>query len=117
MDCNLPLGKLIVVTGVSGTENPRWSNQTLYPAFAPSPHRSLDEPLPYHRIEGLEYIDKVVDNRPKPHRAGPRAPIPATYIKVFDEIRKLFAKTVEPKYAAINPAVFLQRQRWALPRL
>ncbi|NPA45712.1 MAG: excinuclease ABC subunit UvrA [Chlorobi bacterium] len=105
VDLHLPLGKLIVVTGVSGSGKSTLVNKTLYPALRRHLHRSLDEPLPYHRIEGLEYIDKVVDIDQSPIGRTPRSN-PATYIKVFDEIRKLFAKTVEAKIRGYKPGRF-----------
>ena len=105
VDLHLPLGKLIVVTGVSGSGKSTLINKTLYPALRRQLHRSLDTPLPFRNIKGLEHIDKVVDIDQSPIGRTPRSN-PATYIKVFDPIRKLFAQTVEAKIRGYKPGRF-----------
>ena len=105
VDLRLPLGKLIVVTGVSGSGKSSLITETLYPALRRRLHRSLDEALPYDRIEGLEHIDKVIEIDQSPIGRTPRSN-PATYIKVFDDIRKLFAQTVEAKIRGYKPGRF-----------
>jgi len=105
IDLHLPLGKLILITGVSGSGKSTLITDTLYPALRRRLHRSLDEVLPYDRIEGLEHIDKVIEIDQSPIGRTPRSN-PATYIKVFDDIRKLFAQTVEAKIRGYKPGRF-----------
>ena len=81
-----PLGKLIVVTGVSGSGKSTLINETLYPILAKHFYRSLQAPLPYDSIEGLKYIDKVVNVDQSPIGRTPRSN-PATYTGVFSDIR------------------------------
>jgi len=101
----LPLGKLIVVTGVSGSGKSTLINETLYPALRRVLHGSLDDPLPYDTLEGIEHIDKVIDIDQSPIGRTPRSN-PATYIGVFADIRKLFAETVEAKIRGYKPGRF-----------
>ncbi len=105
VDVEIPLGTLTLVTGVSGSGKSTLINETLYPALRQTLHRSLDKPLPYKRIEGIEHIDKVIDIDQSPIGRTPRSN-PATYIKVFDDIRKLFAQTVEAKIRGYKPGRF-----------
>ncbi|NPA43459.1 MAG: excinuclease ABC subunit UvrA [Chlorobi bacterium] len=101
----IPLGKFIVVTGVSGSGKSTLINETLYPALRRILHGSLDDPLPFDRLEGVEHIDKVIDIDQSPIGRTPRSN-PATYIGVFDDIRRLFAQTVEAKIRGYKPGRF-----------
>ena len=96
VDVEFPLGRLICVTGVSGSGKSTLINDTLQPALSQHFYRSLQEPLPYDSIEGLEYIDKVVNVDQSPLGRTPRSN-PATYTGVFDHIRELFAMTKDAK--------------------
>lgn len=91
-----PLGKLICVTGVSGSGKSTLINDTLYPILNHHFFRALKDPLKYDKIEGLQNIDKVIGINQSPIGRTPRSN-PATYTKVFDEIRKLFGNLPESK--------------------
>lgn len=96
IDVEFPLGKLICVTGVSGGGKSSLVNDTLQPILSKCFYRSLREPLPYDRVEGIEYIDKVVDVDQSPLGRTPRSN-PATYTGVFSDIRNLFVELPEAK--------------------
>ncbi|MBN2166919.1 MAG: excinuclease ABC subunit UvrA [Marinilabiliaceae bacterium] len=100
-----PLGKFICITGVSGSGKSTLINETLYPILNQYIYKSVKDPLEYDSIEGLEYIDKVVDVDQAPIGRTPRSN-PATYTKVFDEIRKLYAELPESKIRAYKPGRF-----------
>ncbi len=93
---SFPLGTLICVTGVSGSGKSTLINQTLYPALARELYRSKASALPYKTIRGLNQIDKVIDIDQSPIGRTPRSN-PATYTKIFDPIRNLFAQLPESK--------------------
>ena len=92
----IPLGKMICVTGVSGSGKSSLINQTLYPILSQHFYRSKTPPLPYQSIEGIEYIDKVINVDQSPIGRTPRSN-PATYTNVFNDIRELFAQLPEAK--------------------
>ena len=96
VDLDLPLGVMVCVTGVSGSGKSSLINETLYPILSKHFYRSEKNPLPYDRIEGLEFIDKVIEIDQAPIGKTPRSN-PATYTKVFDEIRKLYGELPESK--------------------
>lgn len=105
VNISFPLGELIVVTGVSGSGKSTLINETLQPILSQHFYRSLKEPLPYDSIEGLEYIDKVVNVDQSPIGRTPRSN-PATYTGVFSEIRKLFVNLPEAKIRGYKPGRF-----------
>jgi len=96
VDLQLPLGVMVCVTGVSGSGKSTLINETLSPILSQKFYRSVKEPLPYASIEGLEKIDKIIQIDQAPIGRTPRSN-PATYTKVFDEIRKLFGELPESK--------------------
>ncbi len=96
VDLLLPLGRIICVTGVSGSGKSSLINSTLQPAISSDFYRSLRTPLPYDRIEGLENIDKLVTVDQSPLGRTPRS-TPATYTGVFSDIRALFTELPESK--------------------
>jgi excinuclease ABC subunit A len=91
-----PLGKLICITGVSGSGKSSLINGTLHPILSKHFYRSFKDPLPYTSISGIELIDKVVEVDQSPIGRTPRSN-PATYTNVFNHIRKLFEATPEAK--------------------
>ena len=105
IDVEFPLGKLICVTGVSGSGKSTLINDTLQPILSQYFYRSLHEPLSYDRIEGIEYIDKVVDVDQSPLGRTPRSN-PATYTGVFSDIRNLFVNLPESKIRGYKPGRF-----------
>lgn len=100
-----PLGKLICVTGVSGSGKSTLINDTLQPILSQKFYRSLQDPLPYESIEGLEHIDKVVNVDQSPLGRTPRSN-PATYTGVFSDIRSLFVGLPEAKIRGYKPGRF-----------
>lgn len=87
---HLPLGMLVCVTGVSGSGKSSLINNTLHPILSKYFYRSTATPLAYKEIKGLENIDKVIEINQHPIGKTPRSN-PATFIGVFDQIRKLYA--------------------------
>jgi excinuclease ABC subunit A len=85
---------MICVTGVSGSGKSTLINETLYPILNAFYFNGVKKPQPYKKIEGLEYIDKVIDIDQSPIGRTPRSN-PATYTEVFTEIRNLFTMTSE----------------------
>ena len=102
---SFPLGTLICVTGVSGSGKSTLINDTLHPILSQHFYRSLEDPLPYASIEGLENIDKVVDVDQTPLGRTPRSN-PATYTNVFNDIRNLFVDLPEAKIRGYKPGRF-----------
>ena len=105
VDVEFPLGKLICVTGVSGSGKSTLINETLQPILSQKFYRSLQDPLEYDSIEGLENIDKVVDVDQSPIGRTPRSN-PATYTGVFSDIRNLFVSLPEAKIRGYKPGRF-----------
>ena len=101
----IPLGKFICVTGVSGSVKSSLINETLYPILSKHFYRSQQKALPYKKIHGLEHIDKVIEIDQSP--IG-RTPIsnPATYTNVFSDIRTLFSELQESKIRGYKPGRF-----------
>ena len=96
VDLKLPLGIMVCVTGVSGSGKSSLINETLSPILSQRFYNSVKEPLPYSSIEGLEHIDKIIQIDQSPIGRTPRSN-PATYTKVFDDIRKLYGELPESK--------------------
>lgn len=90
VNLHLPLGMLVCVTGVSGSGKSSLINNTLHPILSKYFYRSTAMPLPYKEIKGIENIDKVIEINQFPIGKTPRSN-PATFIGVFDQIRKLYA--------------------------
>ena len=105
VDVEFPLGKLICVTGVSGSGKSTLINETLQPILSQKFYRSLQDPLEYGSIEGLENIDKVVNVDQSPLGRTPRSN-PATYTGVFSDIRNLFVGLPEAKIRGYKPGRF-----------
>lgn len=105
VDVEFPLGKLIVVTGVSGSGKSTLINETLQPILSQHFYRSLKKPMPYKSIEGIEFIDKVVNVDQGPLGRTPRSN-PATYTGVFSDIRSLFVNLPEAKIRGYKPGRF-----------
>jgi excinuclease ABC subunit A len=105
IDVSFPFGKFICVTGVSGSGKSTLVNETLYPILNKHVYKGVKEPLPYKEIKGLEFVDKVVDVDQSPLGRTPRSN-PATYTKLFDEIRKIFSGLPEAKIRDYKPGRF-----------
>ena len=105
VDVDFPLGKLILVTGVSGSGKSTLVNETLRPILSQKLYRSLDRPLDYDSIEGIEHIDKLVVVDQSPIGRTPRSN-PATYSNVFADIRKLFEMTPDAQVRGFKAGRF-----------
>lgn len=105
VDVAFPLGTFICVTGVSGSGKSTLINDTLQPILSQHFYRSLQDPLPYDSISGLEHIDKVVNVDQSPLGKTPRSN-PATYTGVFSDIRNLFVSLPEAKIRGYKPGRF-----------
>ncbi len=101
----IPLGKFVVITGVSGSGKSSLIMDTLYPALQKELYNSRVRPGEYEKIEGLEYIDSVISIDQSPIGRTPRSN-PATYTGVFDYIRELFAATPEAKIRGYDKGRF-----------
>ncbi len=101
----IPLGTFTCITGVSGSGKSSLINETLYPILRNHFYKSLQRPLPYREIRGLEHLDKVIEIDQSPIGRTPRSN-PATYTKVFDDIRRLFADLPESKIRGYKPGRF-----------
>ncbi|MBT5114518.1 MAG: excinuclease ABC subunit UvrA [Candidatus Marinimicrobia bacterium] len=105
IDVGFPLGRFIAVTGVSGSGKSTLVNETLFPVLAKKLNRARTYPLGFESIEGVEYLDKVVEIDQRPIGRTPRSN-PATYTGVFTFIRNLFAKLPESKIRGYKPGRF-----------
>ena len=105
IDVAFPLGTFICITGVSGSGKSTLINEILYKACARSLYRALERPGAHDRLEGVQFLDKVVEIDQAPIGRTPRSN-PATYTKVFDPIRELFALTPEARARGYKPGRF-----------
>ena len=96
IDVEFPLGVMTVVTGVSGSGKSTLVNSTLYPILFNQLNKGKLYPLEYEKIEGLEELEKVINIDQTPIGRTPRSN-PATYTKLFDDIRDIFAETQDAK--------------------
>jgi excinuclease ABC subunit A len=96
VDLDLPLGTFICITGVSGSGKSSLIDDTLYPILSKTFYRGEARPLPYQAIEGLKFLDKVIEVDQSPIGRTPRSN-PATYTGLFDHVRQLFAELPSAK--------------------
>ncbi|MBO5780133.1 MAG: excinuclease ABC subunit UvrA, partial [Muribaculaceae bacterium] len=104
-DLDIELGTLTCICGVSGSGKSSLINATLQPILSKHFYRSLEEPLPYREITGIEHIDKVVTVDQSPLGRSPRSN-PATYTGVFTDIRNLFVRLPEAQIRGYKPGRF-----------
>ena len=105
IDIEIPLGKFICITGVSGSGKSSLLYDTLYPILSRHFYRSNLEPLPYAGIEGIKNIDKIIEVDQSPLGRTPRSN-PATYTGVFSDIRALYTQTRESRIRGYKPGRF-----------
>ena len=105
VSASFPLGTLICVTGVSGSGKSTLINETLYPALARKLYNTKIQPLPYKSLKGAAAIDKVIAIDQSAIGRTPRSN-PATYTKMFDQIRTLYAQLAESKIRGYTPGRF-----------
>ena len=105
VDVEIPLGVFTAVTGVSGAGKSTLINKVLYPALSRALYGSREVPGAYTALSGIEHLDKVIDIDQKPIGRTPRSN-PATYTKVFDTVRDVFARTPEARAYAYEPGRF-----------
>lgn len=105
VDLKIPLGCLVGVSGVSGSGKSTLINETLMPILSKYFYRSLENPLPYREIIGLDNVDKLIEVDQSPIGRTPRSN-PATYTNVFSDIRKLFESTPDAKIRGFKAGRF-----------
>lgn len=105
IDVSFPLGCLIGVAGLSGSGKSSLVNETLMPVLKQKFYRSKERPLPYDALEGIEYIDKLIEIDQAPIGRTPRSN-PATFTAVFNDIRQLFEETQDAKVRGFKAGRF-----------
>ena len=105
VNVSFPLGLFICVTGVSGSGKSTLINKTLQPILSQRFYHSHQDPMPYHSVEGIEFVDKVITIDQSPIGRTPRSN-PATYTGVFSDIRALFVNLPEAKIRGYKPGRF-----------
>lgn len=105
VNLKIPLGTFTCVTGVSGSGKSTLINQTLYPILLKEIYNGVKKPLAYKSVKGIDQIDKVIEIDQSPIGRTPRSN-PATYTKLFDEIRSLYAGLPEAQIRGYKPGRF-----------
>jgi excinuclease ABC subunit A len=105
IDVDIPLGRFVCVTGVSGSGKSSLVNGIIYPVLAQKLNRAYTTPGAYDRIEGIEHLDKIINIDQSPIGRNPRSN-PATYTGLFTDIRMLFASTADAKAKGYGPGRF-----------
>ncbi len=108
---NIPLGKFVCITGVSGSGKSSLMSDVLYNALAAKLNRAHTQPGEYERIDGIEHLDKIVNIDQSPIGRTPRSN-PGTYTSLFEEIRKLFAELPESKVRGLQAGALLVQRAW-----
>ena len=102
IDITIPLGKVVCITGVSGSGKSTLVNDVLYRAVAKSLHGARMSPGDHDEIEGIDLIDKIINIDQSPIGRTPRSNA-ATYVGLFDHVRKLFSELPESKIRGYKP--------------
>ena len=105
IDIDIPLGLLCCITGVSGSGKSTLVNETLYPILNKIFFRGVKQPLSYNEIQGVQYLDKVIEVNQSPIGRTPRSN-PVTYVGVFSHIRELFSNLPDSKVRGYKPGRF-----------
>jgi excinuclease ABC subunit A len=105
IDVEFPVGKFVAVTGVSGSGKSTLVNEIVYKALANRLHRFRTKPGEHEAVEGIDCFDKVIDIDQSPIGRTPRSN-PATYTKLFDQIRELYSLTPDAKVRGYKPGRF-----------
>lgn len=102
---DIPLGRMVCITGVSGSGKSSLINETLHPILNRHFFRSQKQPLPYRSISGVSYLDKVIEIDQSPIGRTPRSN-PLTYVGIFDDIRQIFAQLPASRIRGYKPGRF-----------